>query len=137
VSKLPIKKGIKIFEAPDRPTAAAPAAQKKKTAAAKKGTDAAAAAAAAAAATGGPAEGGKKVAEAPVDPRMALQERKREIATLAQDILTAPEKSLAQLRELRELCSCHDKVIGDKVMKLSMMSLCQVFKDIIPGYVSS
>eukprot|EP00041_Stephanoeca_diplocostata_P027089 m.740210 g.740210 ORF g.740210 m.740210 type:complete len:844 (-) comp23112_c0_seq2:1926-4457(-) len=65
-----------------------------------------------------------------------LADYKLEIASLAADILAAPEDSTSKLRELRELCSCNDAnpAIATSVTKLAIMSLATVFKDIIPGY---
>lgn len=63
-----------------------------------------------------------------------LKAAKLEIASLASDILNSPDSSLQQLRQLREMCSHSDELVGAAISKLAILSLATVFKDIIPGY---
>ncbi|KAL4640065.1 hypothetical protein GN956_G12127 [Arapaima gigas] len=66
--------------------------------------------------------------------RQRLQERKLRIAGLASAILADPVNSIKKLKELRSMLMETDSVVAVTVRKLVMMSLTEVFKDIVPSY---
>ncbi|XP_075920293.1 nucleolar complex protein 3 homolog [Petromyzon marinus] len=63
-----------------------------------------------------------------------LAETKRRMARLASRVLAEPHGSLKELRELRSML--HEKRCGvaGTVRKLAMLSLLEVFLDVVPGY---
>uniref|UniRef100_A0A8C9WLC6 Nucleolar complex protein 3 homolog n=1 Tax=Scleropages formosus TaxID=113540 RepID=A0A8C9WLC6_SCLFO len=63
-----------------------------------------------------------------------LQERKLRIAGLASAILADPVSSMKKLKELRSILMETDPSVAVTVRKLVMISLMEVFKDIVPSY---
>nr|KAG5707619.1 hypothetical protein BaRGS_031001 [Batillaria attramentaria] len=63
-----------------------------------------------------------------------LAERKQKIADLATSVIQNPEENTGKLKELRGMLGEADPDVCLTVRKLVMVSLCEVFKDIIPGY---
>lgn len=63
-----------------------------------------------------------------------LQERKRKIALLSSSVIENPEENMKKLREIRLMLHESDPDVFITVRKLAMLSLMEIFKDIIPGY---
>ncbi|VDI57286.1 nucleolar complex protein 3 [Mytilus galloprovincialis] len=63
-----------------------------------------------------------------------LNERKKKIALLASDVIENPEENMKKLRELRLMLEECESDAYITVKKLVMLSLMEIFKDIIPGY---
>ncbi|XP_071089504.1 nucleolar complex protein 3 homolog [Haliotis cracherodii] len=63
-----------------------------------------------------------------------LQERKQTIALLATSILENPQENIRRVRELRLMLNEKEPDLYITVRKLVMVSLMEVFKDIVPGY---
>uniref|UniRef100_A0A8C6ZXU2 Nucleolar complex protein 3 homolog n=1 Tax=Nothoprocta perdicaria TaxID=30464 RepID=A0A8C6ZXU2_NOTPE len=63
-----------------------------------------------------------------------LQERKTHIAALAAAILSDPENHIKKLKELRSMLMEQDPYVAVIVRKLVMVSLMEIFKDIVPSY---
>ncbi|XP_052254466.1 nucleolar complex protein 3 homolog [Dreissena polymorpha] len=63
-----------------------------------------------------------------------LQERKQRIALLSSAIIENPNESTKKLRELVGMLKETDPDVFVTVRKFTMMSLLEVFNDIIPGY---
>ncbi|XP_013420494.1 nucleolar complex protein 3 homolog [Lingula anatina] len=63
-----------------------------------------------------------------------LREVKQKIALLAGAIIENPEENMRKLKELRVMLEFQDPQLFITVRKLAMLSLLEVFKDIIPGY---
>ncbi|XP_030058902.1 nucleolar complex protein 3 homolog isoform X1 [Microcaecilia unicolor] len=63
-----------------------------------------------------------------------LRDRKVRIAALASAILSEPENSIKKLKELRAMLMEQDSTVAVTVRKLVMVSLMEVFKDIVPSY---
>ncbi|XP_052772376.1 nucleolar complex protein 3 homolog [Mya arenaria] len=63
-----------------------------------------------------------------------LRERKQRIAVLSSAVVANPQESTKKLRELVGLLKESDPDVFVTVRKYTMMSLLEVFKDIIPGY---
>ncbi|KAM8805929.1 nucleolar complex protein 3 homolog [Eudromia elegans] len=66
--------------------------------------------------------------------RRTLQERKTHIAALAAAILSDPENNVKKLKELRAMLMEQDPNVAVIVRKLVMVSLMEIFKDIVPSY---
>ncbi|NXN29666.1 NOC3L protein, partial [Nycticryphes semicollaris] len=66
--------------------------------------------------------------------RQKLQERKMHIAALASAILSEPDSSIKKLKELRAMLMEQDPNVAVIVRKLVMVSLMEIFKDIVPSY---
>ncbi|XP_075614378.1 nucleolar complex protein 3 homolog isoform X1 [Balearica regulorum gibbericeps] len=66
--------------------------------------------------------------------RQKLQERKMHIAALASAILSEPDNSIKKLKELRAMLMEQDPNVAVIVRKLVMVSLMEIFKDIVPSY---
>ncbi|NXG49950.1 NOC3L protein, partial [Psilopogon haemacephalus] len=66
--------------------------------------------------------------------RQKLQERKMHIAALASAILSEPDNNIKKLKELRAMLMEQDPNVAVIVRKLVMVSLMEVFKDIVPSY---
>ncbi|NXJ90555.1 NOC3L protein, partial [Corythaixoides concolor] len=66
--------------------------------------------------------------------RQKLQERKMHIAALASTILSEPDNSIKKLKELRAMLMEQDPNVAVIVRKLVMVSLMEIFKDIVPSY---
>ncbi|NWS20239.1 NOC3L protein, partial [Pachyramphus minor] len=63
-----------------------------------------------------------------------LQERKMHIAALASAILAEPDNNIKKLKELRAMLMEQDPNVAVIVRKLVMVSLMEIFKDIVPSY---
>ncbi|XP_005089661.1 nucleolar complex protein 3 homolog [Aplysia californica] len=63
-----------------------------------------------------------------------LAEKKQKIASLSQNVLEDPQNNMAKLKELRLLLGSQDPGIALSVRKYAMVSIMEVFKDIVPGY---
>ncbi|KAJ8317063.1 hypothetical protein KUTeg_004967 [Tegillarca granosa] len=63
-----------------------------------------------------------------------LEERKKRIAILSSSVIENPESNMKKLRELRVMLEESDPDVYLSVRKLVMVSLKEVFKDIVPGY---
>ncbi|XP_047925274.1 nucleolar complex protein 3 homolog [Anser cygnoides] len=63
-----------------------------------------------------------------------LQERKMHIAALASAILSDPENNIKKVKELRAMLMEQDPNVAVIVRKLVMVSLMEIFKDIVPSY---
>ncbi|NXC45968.1 NOC3L protein, partial [Penelope pileata] len=66
--------------------------------------------------------------------KIKLQERKMHIAALASAILSDPENNMKKVKELRAMLVEQDPNVAVIVRKLVMVSLMEVFKDIVPSY---
>ncbi|KAM6347183.1 nucleolar complex protein 3 homolog isoform 2-T2 [Alca torda] len=66
--------------------------------------------------------------------RQKLQERKMHIAALASAILSEPDNNIKKLKELRGMLMEQDPNVAVIVRKLVMVSLMEIFKDIVPSY---
>lgn len=62
----------------------------------------------------------------------AFESKKRKLAELGIALLTNPESNIKSLKEFLQICKDNDHAI----VKLGLLSLLAVFKDIIPGYDS-
>ncbi|PON58290.1 Nucleolar complex-associated protein [Trema orientale] len=60
----------------------------------------------------------------------AFENKKRKIAELGTNLLSDPESNIKSLKEFLQLCKDDDH----SIVKLGLLSLLAVFKDIIPGY---
>ncbi|KAM9463059.1 nucleolar complex protein 3 homolog [Clarias gariepinus] len=63
-----------------------------------------------------------------------LVERKQRIAILGSVILADPNANIKKLKELRGMMVETDPCVGVTVRKLVMVSLMEIFKDIVPSY---
>ncbi|KAF4085340.1 hypothetical protein AMELA_G00116990, partial [Ameiurus melas] len=63
-----------------------------------------------------------------------LMERKLHIASLGSVILADPNSSIKKLKELRAMLMETDPCVAVTVRKLVMVSLMEIFKDIVPSY---
>ncbi|KAJ7987723.1 hypothetical protein DPEC_G00329450 [Dallia pectoralis] len=63
-----------------------------------------------------------------------LTERRLRIASLGSDILSEPTTNIKKLKELRSMLMETDPCVAVTVRKLVMVSLMEVFKDIVPSY---
>ncbi|KAL0984147.1 hypothetical protein UPYG_G00137690 [Umbra pygmaea] len=63
-----------------------------------------------------------------------LTEKKLSIASLGSDILSDPTNNIKKLKELRAMLMETDPFVAVTVRKLVMVSLLEVFKDIVPSY---
>ncbi|XP_061184775.1 nucleolar complex protein 3 homolog [Saccostrea echinata] len=63
-----------------------------------------------------------------------LRARKSRIAALASSLIENPEENIKKLKELRSYIMESDPDVFLTVRKLAMVSMMEVFKDIIPGY---
>uniref|UniRef100_A0AAR2L2G8 Nucleolar complex protein 3 homolog n=1 Tax=Pygocentrus nattereri TaxID=42514 RepID=A0AAR2L2G8_PYGNA len=63
-----------------------------------------------------------------------LMERKLQIAALGSAILADPNSNIKKLKELRTLLMETDPSVAVTVRKLVMVSLVEIFKDIVPSY---
>ncbi|NWQ88767.1 NOC3L protein, partial [Burhinus bistriatus] len=66
--------------------------------------------------------------------RQKLQERKMHIAALASAILSEPDNNIKKLKELRAMLMEQDPNVAVIVRKLVMVSLMEIFKDVVPSY---
>lgn len=63
-----------------------------------------------------------------------LAQRKQHIADLATAVIENPEESMNKMKELRKLLGEKDPDVCLTVRKLVMVSMCEIFCDVIPGY---
>ncbi|KAI4893559.1 hypothetical protein NFI96_021351 [Prochilodus magdalenae] len=63
-----------------------------------------------------------------------LKERKLRIAALGSAILANPNSSIKKLKEMRTMLMETDPCVAVTVRKLVMVSLMEIFKDIVPAY---
>ncbi|XP_078688958.1 nucleolar complex protein 3 homolog [Branchiostoma floridae x Branchiostoma belcheri] len=63
-----------------------------------------------------------------------LARRKMQIAKLSIRVMDSPQEALSSLKALRVMLNEEDPQVAVTVRKLVMLSLCEVFKDIAPGY---
>ncbi|XP_053407293.1 nucleolar complex protein 3 homolog [Mercenaria mercenaria] len=63
-----------------------------------------------------------------------LAERKQKIASLSSSIISSPEDNIKKLHELVSMLKEKDQDVYITVKKYVMVSLLEVFKDVIPGY---
>nr|XP_015201856.1 PREDICTED: nucleolar complex protein 3 homolog [Lepisosteus oculatus] len=66
--------------------------------------------------------------------RQRLEERKAHIAELGSAILSEPVNNIKKVKELRSMLMEVDPFVAVTVRKLVMVSLMEVFKDIVPSY---
>ncbi|KAL5021006.1 hypothetical protein ScPMuIL_000161 [Solemya velum] len=66
--------------------------------------------------------------------RMKLINRKSRIAMLASSVIENPQENISKLKELRSMLKETDSEIFITIRKLAMVSLMEIFKDIVPGY---
>ncbi|XP_054839841.1 nucleolar complex protein 3 homolog isoform X2 [Eublepharis macularius] len=66
--------------------------------------------------------------------RQTLQEKKLHIAALSSAVLADPENHIKKLKELRSMLMEQDPNVAVIVRKLVMISLMEIFKDIVPSY---
>ncbi|KAL3864374.1 hypothetical protein ACJMK2_006064 [Sinanodonta woodiana] len=66
--------------------------------------------------------------------RKKLQERKMKIANLSNAVIENPEENTKKLKELVGMLEESDPDVYVTVRKLVMVSLMEIFKDIVPGY---
>lgn len=58
-----------------------------------------------------------------------FENKKNKLAELGMELLSNPEANIKSLKEMLEIC----KDENTKIVKLGLLSLLAVFKDIIPG----
>ncbi|CAF1019462.1 unnamed protein product [Adineta ricciae] len=63
-----------------------------------------------------------------------LNETKQTIVTLCDLIMKSPYEEISNLKQLRALLNLGDPLISLTVRKLTMLSLVELFRDIVPGY---
>ena len=63
-----------------------------------------------------------------------LNETKQTIVTLCDLIMKSPYEEISNLKQLRQLLNLGDPLISLTIRKLTMLSLVEVFRDIVPGY---
>lgn len=63
-----------------------------------------------------------------------LAEHKHKIAVLSQGLLEDPINNIRKLKELRLLLGSHEPGVALSVRKYALVSMAEVFKDIVPGY---
>ncbi|XP_040291594.1 nucleolar complex protein 3 homolog isoform X1 [Bufo bufo] len=66
--------------------------------------------------------------------RATLEQKKVHIASLASAILADPENSIKKLKELRVMVMEQDSTVAVTIRKLVLISLMEIFKDIVPSY---
>ncbi|OWF43118.1 nucleolar complex protein 3 homolog [Mizuhopecten yessoensis] len=66
--------------------------------------------------------------------KQKLTDRRRRIAILASALIENPEANIRKLKELRSMLEEEDPDVYLTVRKLAMVSLMEVFKDIVPDY---
>lgn len=69
-----------------------------------------------------------------VNRQKKLLERKQKIAALSSALISNPDENMKKLRELTSMLKERDPDVLVTVQKYVMVSLLEVFKDIIPGY---
>jgi nucleolar complex protein 3 len=63
-----------------------------------------------------------------------LTETKQTIVTLCDLIMKSPYEEISNLKQLRLLLNLGDPLISMTIRKLTMLSLVELFRDIVPGY---
>ncbi|KAK0054220.1 nucleolar complex protein 3 [Biomphalaria pfeifferi] len=63
-----------------------------------------------------------------------LEEKKEKIASLSHAVLADPQTNIKKLKELRLMLGETDLCVSLTVRKYAMISIAEVFKDIVPGY---
>jgi nucleolar complex protein 3 len=63
-----------------------------------------------------------------------LNESKQTIVTLCDLIMKSPYEEISNLKQLRLLLNLGDPLISMTIRKLTMLSLVELFRDIVPGY---
>ncbi|CAF0872920.1 unnamed protein product [Adineta steineri] len=63
-----------------------------------------------------------------------LNETKQTIVTLCDIIMKSPYEEISNLKQLRLLLNLGDPLISMTIRKLTMLSLVELFRDIVPGY---
>ena len=63
-----------------------------------------------------------------------LTESKQTIVTLCDLIMKSPYEEISNLKQLRALLNLGDPLISMTIRKLTMLSLVELFRDIVPGY---
>jgi len=63
-----------------------------------------------------------------------LNETKQTIVTLCDVIMKNPYEEISNLKQLRSLLNLGDPLISMTIRKLTMLSLVELFRDIVPGY---
>lgn len=63
-----------------------------------------------------------------------LNETKQTIVTLCDLIMKSPYEEISNLKQLRQLLNLGDPLISLTIRKLTMLSLVELFRDIVPGY---
>jgi len=63
-----------------------------------------------------------------------LNETKQTIVTLCDLIMKSPYEEISNLKQLRLLLNLGDPLISLTIRKLTMLSLVELFRDIVPGY---
>jgi nucleolar complex protein 3 len=63
-----------------------------------------------------------------------LNETKQTIVTLCDLIMKSPYEEISNLKQLRLLLNLGDPLISMTIRKLTMLSLVELFRDIVPGY---
>ena len=63
-----------------------------------------------------------------------LNETKQTIVTLCDIIMKSPYEEISNLKQLRQLLNLGDPLISLTIRKLTMLSLVELFRDIVPGY---
>ena len=69
-----------------------------------------------------------------VERQRKLDETKQMIVTLCDLIMKSPYEEISNLKHLRELLNLGDPLISMTIRKLTMLSLVELFRDIVPGY---
>ena len=93
-------------------------------------------AAAAAAAAEVPSKASKPVSviELIAERQSKLNETKQSLVSLCDLIMKSPYEEISKLKHLRELLNLGDPLISMSIRKLTMLSLVELFRDIVPGY---
>ncbi|XP_078586148.1 LOW QUALITY PROTEIN: nucleolar complex protein 3 homolog, partial [Branchiostoma floridae x Branchiostoma japonicum] len=76
----------------------------------------------------------ENVEEKSKENKETLARRKMQIAKLSVRVMDSPQEALSSLKALRVMLNEEDPQVAVTVRKLVMLSLCEVFKDIAPGY---
>lgn len=74
------------------------------------------------------------VVELIAERQQKLNETKQNIVSLCDLIMKSPYEEISNLKHLRQLLNLGDPLISMTIRKLTMLSLVELFRDIIPGY---
>lgn len=61
-----------------------------------------------------------------------FSKKKAKLAEIGTSVLENPEANVKSLKELLEICEDEDH----RIVKLALLSMLAIFKDIIPGFIS-